>query len=119
MIADEHGAKRGIRVPFFGRTVMARRGPATLALRSGAPLVPVYLIRGQNSTLTLIVEPEIEIQRSGDVSADIRENTLRITQWLERIVSSYPDQWNWMNFRWQEDLPGAVTGKENRYERVA
>lgn len=119
IIADEHRAKKGIRVPFFGRTVMARRGPATLALRSGAALVPVYLIRGQNSTLTLIVEPEIELQRSGDVSANIRENTLRITQWLERVVSSYPDQWNWMNFRWQEDWPGAVTGKENRYERVA
>ncbi|MCZ6548636.1 MAG: lysophospholipid acyltransferase family protein, partial [Deltaproteobacteria bacterium] len=119
VIADEHGARRGIRVQFFGRTVMARRGPATLALRSGAALVPVYLIRGQNSTLTLIVEPEIELQRSGDVNANIRENTLRITQWLERVVSSYPDQWNWMNFRWQEDLPGAVTGKENRYERVA
>lgn len=119
VIADEHRAGSGICVPFFGRTVMAHRGPATLALRTGAALVPVYLIRGRNSTLTLIIEPEIEVQRSGDVSADIRENTLRITQWLERVVSSYPDQWNWMNFRWQEDLPGAVTGKENRYERVA
>ena len=47
VIADEHGAKRGIRVPFFGRTVMARRGPATLALRSGAALVPVYITRGR------------------------------------------------------------------------
>ena len=119
IIADEHGAKRGIRVQFFGRTVMARRGPATLALRSGAALVPVYLIRGQNSTLTLIVEPEIELQRSGDVSADIRENTLRITQWLERVIRAYPDQWNWMGVRWQEGSGGVAAGKESCNERVA
>lgn len=119
VIADEHRAGSGICMPFFGRTVLAKRGPATLALRTGAALVPVYLIRGRDDTLTLIVEPEIELQRSGNVGADIRENTLRITQWLERIVRSYPDQWNWMNIRWQEDSPGAVTGKENRYEKVA
>ncbi len=119
VIADEHGAKRGIRVPFFGRTVMARRGPATLALRSGAALVPVYITRGRDNTLTLTIEPEIEVQRSGDMSADNVENTMRITHWLERVIRAYPDQWNWMGVRWQEGSGGVAAGKESCYERVA
>ncbi|MFQ5849916.1 MAG: lysophospholipid acyltransferase family protein [Candidatus Binatia bacterium] len=119
LIADEYRAGRGIYVPFFGRTVIARRGPATLALRTGAALVPVYLIRDRNGRLTLIIEPEIEILRSGNINADIMESTLRVTQWLERAVRSYPDQWNWMNIRWQEASLSAATGKENRYERFA
>ncbi len=119
VIADEHGARRGIRAPFFGHTVMARRGPATLALRSGAALVPVYITRGRDNTLTLTIEPEIEVQRSGDMSADNVENTMRITRWLERVVRAYPDQWKWMGVRWQEDSGSVAAGKESCYERVA
>ncbi len=119
VIADEHGARRGIRAPFFGHTVMARRGPATLALRSGAALVPVYITRGRDNTLTLTIEPEIEVQRSGDMSADNVENTMRITHWLERVVRAYPDQWKWMGVRWQEDSGSVAAGKESCYERVA
>jgi len=119
VIADEHGARRGIRAPFFGHTVMARRGPATLALRSGAALLPVYITRGRDNTLTLTIEPEIEVQRSGDMSADNVENTMRITHWLERVVRAYPDQWNWIGVRWQEGSGGVAGGKESCYERVA
>lgn len=119
VIADEYRSGSGIYVPFFGRTVLARRGPATLALRTGAALVPVYLIRDSSGKLRLMIEPEIDLLRSGSIKADVTENTLRITRWLERVVRSYPDQWNWMNIRWQEASVGELAGKENRYERFA
>ena len=102
VIADEYRSSRGISVPFFGRTVLARRGPATLAMRTGAAVVPMVLVRDQGATLKLIIDPELEIMRSGNPKADIRTNTLRVTQWLERTVRSYPGQWNWMNIRWQQ-----------------
>ena len=102
LIADEYRSGSGIHVPFFGRTVLARRGPATLALRSGAAVVPIYLLRGAGGGLSLIIEPEMELSKSGRTKADVVENTARITRWLERTVRSYPDQWNWMNIRWQQ-----------------
>ena len=102
VIADEYRSGSGIHVPFFGRTVLARRGPATLALRTGAAVVPTYIIRDAGGELTLVIEPEIALLRSGRTKAEVKENTLRITQWLERVVRSYPDQWNWMNIRWQQ-----------------
>ena len=101
VIADEF-RNRGLPVPFFGRTVLARRGPATLALRTGAALLPVYLLREKDGNLRLVIEPELEISRSGRLILDLGTNTVRITQWLERVVGSYPDQWNWMNVRWSE-----------------
>jgi KDO2-lipid IV(A) lauroyltransferase len=102
VIADEFRSGSGIYVPFFGRTVLARRGPATLALRTGAALVPVYLIRNPHGALSLIIEPAIELSKTGDIKTDVTENTQRITQCLERTVRSYPDQWNWMNIRWHQ-----------------
>ena len=112
VIADEYRSGSGIYVPFFGRTVLSRRGPATLALRSGAAIVPIYMVRDSSGKLTLVIEPEVALLRSGDTKSEVKENTLRITQWLERVVRSYPDQWNWMNIRWQESQPGPLVEKK-------
>ncbi len=116
VIADEYRSGSGIDVPLFGRIVRARRGPATLALRTGAALVPVYLARRSSGELVLTIEPELELQRTGRTQADVRENTLRITQWVERMVRSYPDQWNWMNIHWQQAAPGALLKEDHQDE---
>ncbi len=102
VIADEFRSGSGVQADFFGRTVTARRGPATLALRTGAPVVPACLLRGENGALRLEVEPEIDLCRSGDVKADVAENTRRMTRWLEKTVAAHPDQWNWFTVRWQD-----------------
>jgi Kdo2-lipid IVA lauroyltransferase/acyltransferase len=100
IISDEYRRGLGVEVPLFGRTVIARRGPATVALRTGAAIVPACMIRQRDDSLKLVIEPELELDRSGKGSAQIRENVVRITQWVDRTVRAYPDQWNWMNIRW-------------------
>jgi len=100
IISDEYRRGTGIEVPLFGRTVIARRGPATMALRTSAAIVPACLIRQGDGALKLVIEPELELDRSGKSGDQIRENVIRITQWLEGKVQAYPDQWNWMNIRW-------------------
>ena len=99
VIADEFRKGNGIEVPFFGRTVISRRGPVTLALRTGAAIVPAYLVCQDDDSLKLMIEPELELDRDGKGSAEISENTARLAQWLERTVRAHPDQWNWMNIR--------------------
>ena len=99
IISDEYRGGQGVEASFFGRTVVARRGPATLALRTGAAIVPAYMIRQGNGSLKLIIEPELKLDRSGKGAAQINENVIRMTEWLERTVRTYPDQWNWMNIR--------------------
>lgn len=116
VIADEYRGNNGIHVPFFGRSVLARRGPATLGLRTGAAVVPVYLVRDGNQNLKMVIDPELELIRSDKDKTAIGENTLRITQWLERTVRAYPEQWNWMNIHWQEDRHHAAVVKEQRVQ---
>lgn len=116
VIADEFRGNDGIHVPFFGRTVLARRGPATLSLRTGASVVPIYLIHDASQGLKMIIEPELELIRSDKDKSAIRENTLRITQWLERTVRAYPEQWNWMNIDWQVDRDHEPVAKEQRVQ---
>jgi KDO2-lipid IV(A) lauroyltransferase len=111
ILSDEYRQGDGVEAPLFGRIVIARRGPVTVALRTGARIVPAYMIRRPDGTLRVIVEPELDLDRSGKGAEQIRENTIRLTRWLERTVRAYPDQWNWMNIRWwraaEEHAPGA------------
>ena len=118
VIADEYRTNDGVQVPFFAGTVLARRGPATLALRTAAAVVPVYLIHDKNHGLKLIVEPELDLIRTDKNKTAIRENTIRMTQWLERTVRAYPEQWNWMNIHWQENSESTPVVKAQRAENL-
>jgi Kdo2-lipid IVA lauroyltransferase/acyltransferase len=103
VIADEYRKGSGIAVPLFGKTVIARRGPVSLALRTGAAVVPACIVRQADDSLRLVIEPELELERGERNAEAIRENTVRITRWLERLLRSYPEQWNWMNIHWWAD----------------
>jgi Kdo2-lipid IVA lauroyltransferase/acyltransferase len=118
VIADEFRHGSGIEVPFFGGTVIARRGPVTLALRTGAAIVPGCLVRQVDDSLKLVIEQELELERTGKGSAQITENTVRITQWLERTVRTYPDQWNWMNIRHWATRCEPVENRQQRLRRA-
>jgi KDO2-lipid IV(A) lauroyltransferase len=116
VIADEYRRGNGIPVPLFGHTVLARRGPATLALRTGAAVVPACIVRQPDDSLQLVIEPELEFDRSGTTKAQVTENTVRLTRWLESTVRRYPDQWNWMNIHWWQNT-NTETLQRQRVER--
>jgi KDO2-lipid IV(A) lauroyltransferase len=119
VIADEYKNGHGIPVPLFGGIVSARRGPATLALRTGAAIVPAFLVRQAGDALKLIIESELELARTDKGQDDVRESILRITRWLERSVSAYPDQWNWTNIQWQDDPGLQSVVKEHKLQRLS
>ncbi|MFQ5835664.1 MAG: lysophospholipid acyltransferase family protein [bacterium] len=111
--------KKGkIRTSFFGKPIRSPRGPVSLALRSGAVVLPVNLIRNYQGGLDLIIDQEIPISRNGNLSADVACNTRLITIYLEDLVRRYPDQWNWLTVRmgkeearhYTAERPGQLVG---------
>ena len=98
MLADN--LKRGeLETTLFGRPVRTARGFVSLALRTGAPVLPVYLVRGRSGRLQLVIEPEMEMVRTGEMGADLAANTDRIMRLLEELVRRYPDQWYWLTVK--------------------
>lgn len=83
----------------FGQRVPSPRGPVSLALRSGAALVPMYMIRDYQGGLHLVIEPEVLLIRNGNIYEDLFANTRRIVEYLEKLIGRYPDQWNWLTVR--------------------
>ena len=92
--------KKGkIPTSLFGQTVFSPRGPVSLALRSGAVVLPIYLIRNYQGGLDLIIGQEIPMTRNGSLTADIARNTDRTMVYLEDLIRCYPDQWSWLTVR--------------------
>ena len=102
LVADQDARDRGVFVPFFGRPASTFRGPAVLALRTGAP---VFLVAAMwaDGRYTLHVR-RIAVP---DESVADRERTLTaaIAGALEALVREHPTQYLWHHRRWKTRPP--------------
>ncbi len=105
-ILGDNLKKGRIQTLLFGQRVPSPRGPVSLALRSGAPVVPMYLIRNYQGGLHLVIEPEIQMTRNGSLAQDITNNTQQLVGYLEKLIRRYPDQWSWLTVRMRKHAPG-------------
>ncbi len=101
MISDENKRRGGIFVDFFGRPAATAPGPAALALRTDAAVVPIFIVRCDDGSQKICIEPEITRQRSGDDQKDGQVITAGFTKVIEDYVRRYPSQWVWTNWRWR------------------
>jgi Kdo2-lipid IVA lauroyltransferase/acyltransferase len=100
-------ADDGVFVPFFGIPAATSDGMARIALRTGAPVVPGYVFWDAGMRkYRLRFEPAVELVRTGEEEADVRENTARFTKVIEAFARQRPDQWLWVHKRWKTRPPG-------------
>lgn len=95
-------------VPLFGARCATSVGVAMLALRTGAPVIPVYALREGPDRHVVRFEPALEFDVSGDRGRDVELLTARCNAAIESIVRRYPQQYMWghRRFRYSPDLPG-------------
>lgn len=108
-ILGDNLKKGRVDAALFGQRVPSPRGPISLALRSAAPVVPMYLVRNYQGEMNLVIEPEIEMIRDGNLSEDIERNTRQMVFFLESLIRKYPDQWNWLTVRLWKNQPGRAS----------
>jgi KDO2-lipid IV(A) lauroyltransferase len=93
---------QGLFVPFFGVQACTASGLARVALKTGAAVVPGFLLWEEaERQYVLHFCPEVALVETGDAEADAAENTARFTAVLEDAIRRYPSQWLWMHRRWK------------------
>ncbi len=93
---------QGLFVPFFGVPACSASGLARVALKTGAAVVPGFLLWEESEQqYVLRFYPELALASTGDAEADAAENTARFTTFLEQSIRQYPSQWLWMHRRWK------------------
>ncbi len=102
LLADRDIVGNGAEVEFFGERTTLPSGPALLALRTGAPLLPcaVYF---EGTGLKTVVRPPVVVERQGSLRQDVARITQSVANELEALVAHAPEQWHLMEPNWPSD----------------
>lgn len=102
LLCDRDIAGGGIEVDFFGETTTLPGGPATIALRTGAAIIPVGVYQ-QPGRHHAICRPPLDTQRQGRLRSDVSRVTQDLAHELERLIRRRPEQWHLMGPNWPSD----------------
>lgn len=109
LLIDQHIHTDAVLVDFFNRPAATTTALAALALRTGAPVIPVFALPLPGGRFRMVYEHAVEPPAATDPDA-IRQFTQRCTDVLEMYVRRYPGLWLWMHRRWRDIDPATVRG---------
>ncbi|OGX34286.1 MAG: hypothetical protein A3C36_01540 [Omnitrophica WOR_2 bacterium RIFCSPHIGHO2_02_FULL_52_10] len=121
-IDQNFGSGGGVYVNFFGHQAATATGPAVFAMRTGAPILPMFIIRRDDGTHKIIIGPPVAVQQRGDEKETVAAAMARITNIIEQYIRSYPHEWAWMHRRWKsrpDGKPLVVNGREGMPQEEA
>lgn len=97
-------ARDGVFVDFFGEPTCTSKGFGYIAMRTGVPVVPVFMIR-EKGRYVVIFGKRIPLFSTGDTQKDLVLNTTAYNRAIEVIIRRYPSQWFWVHNRWKTRVP--------------
>ena len=103
LVCDRDLGGNGVEVEFFGERTKLPAGAATLALRTGAPLIPVVVYSGPGNGHTGVVHAPIDTSRSGSLRHDVVRVTQALAATFERDIRRRPEQWHLFQPNWPSD----------------
>lgn len=91
----------GVVVDFLGRPARTPVGPALLARRARAPIIPMFVVREPDNNYRVVVEAPLPASTSKNVKQAVEEDTAAWSAAVARWVRRYPEQWVWVHDRWR------------------
>ncbi len=103
LLCDRDLTGDGIEVEFFGERTTLPAGPATLALRTGAPLLPCAVYFRPRGGHHGIVQPPVPAERQGRLREDVTRVTQDLAHRFEELIRDAPEQWHLLQPNWPSD----------------
>ena len=98
---DQNFGSAGVFVDFFGKKAATATGPVVLAQRTGAPLLPSFILRQKDDTHKIIFEPPFNLKESSSREETVAINIQKLTTIIESYIRKYPAEWSWIHRRWK------------------
>ena len=103
IVADVDTTVSGVFVDFFGRRAYTPYSPVAIALKTGATILPTFIIRQPDGSHRAIIESPLALERTNIKEKDLVINTQKFTKIIESYIRQYPAQWIWMHQRWKTE----------------
>ncbi len=101
IVGDRDFTDHGIDLPLFGRSLRMPTGPAALSLRSGAQIVPAFLIREADGSYRFIFDSPIKIPEGIPRQEAVHHITKECLGVMARYIRRYPTQWYMFQEFWK------------------
>jgi KDO2-lipid IV(A) lauroyltransferase len=103
LLCDRDLTGDGVEVEFLGERTTLPAGPAALALRSGAPVLPAgCYFRPDGGQFIRILEP-IDTRRTGRIRDDVARVTQELAHRFEDLIRAQPEHWHLLQPNWPSD----------------
>jgi lauroyl/myristoyl acyltransferase len=107
LVSDRDLRGDGVDVEFFGERTTMPAGPATLALRTGAVVLPVAVYFRPGRGHHAVVRPPLDTSRAGSLRDDVARITQALAHEFEELIAAEPQQWHLMQPNWPSDRGAA------------
>ena len=101
IVIDQDQGDRAIFVPFFGRLASTTPTLASLALKTGAAIIPTYALPTPEGGYEIVYGPEVTLDPLLEVDCRVTALTAKCTAILEGWIRERPECWLWMHRRWK------------------
>jgi lauroyl/myristoyl acyltransferase len=119
LVCDLAKDGRNVQVRVAGQQVMVPAGPAVMAIRSGAPVVPIMCRRQADNRYLLEVQPQIAFAPGGDRDADSQALAQAIMDRFEPELLRRPEQWYLFSPMWVGEGSHTARGEEGAPDPAA
>jgi phosphatidylinositol dimannoside acyltransferase len=111
LLCDRDLTGNGVTVEFLDEETTVPAGPALLALRTGAALLPAAVYFAPGGGHHVVVKPPVPAERRGRLRDDVQRVSQDLAHGLEELIRAAPDQWHLMQPNWPSDLDGHANGR--------
>lgn len=101
IVGDQRGKRDGIRVKFFGQPTSTFPGTASIALKTGCPVVLLFAARQNDGSYKPIIRELDYSNYNGSREEKVKQFNQAYMDFLEETIRKYPDQWFWMHNIWK------------------
>ena len=91
----------GPRISFFNKEAHTTTIPVQIALKYNCKLVPIYIERKNGINFEMVIHKPYEIRKTESHEEDIKNNSLKINQYIEKMIVKNSSQWIWTHNRWK------------------
>jgi phosphatidylinositol dimannoside acyltransferase len=93
IVCDRDIQGNGIKIKFMGEDTTLPFGAVSLAMRTGATLVPIFSLRTLRNIASIYIEPPLKLVENGNREESLKVNLEKLAAVMEEYIRKYPEQW--------------------------
>jgi Kdo2-lipid IVA lauroyltransferase/acyltransferase len=92
--------EEGYVIDFLGRGAWTTKMPALIARKTRAAAIPAFIHREDHGH-RITMYPEVELSGDDDKEKAVKEDTERLSGFVEKYIREHPSEWLWIHRRWK------------------